>query len=596
MKISKLSLQNWRNMEMFNLEPGCINVLIGPNGSGKTSVLESIKTVLNGKTPSDFIRAGSTTASISADIDRVGNIKRVWTTGKPSKVSINYRTTTQKSIVESIEALYGISPETTTIMSSSDVIENLFGKDFARYILSFLKNDMDIEKLIALCAPTPQAEKIMRDILPPAPAVISLEEIEAAHENLLLQRTATKKARDVAAAKADYRGIIPSRTPKEINDKLMQCHEALGKLNAAERAYAEAQRALKQKEESMRTTAVKIAAITVTPPSAAEVKGNENAIANTRNAIAEQEGHIRVWGETCTRLSKILEKLETSVCPISEKLVCTTDKSGLRTELEEGVASAKEQGSLAAERKRAAQLRLAELEKKKAEINQRTSDYRVKLALQEQLEKMKAIKVAAAAKPDAEKKAQIDAFIKKLNEERAIVEAYTTAMKAQEEADRLNELADAYEELVRLFSPNGGARQKVLEHNLGPLQAYCNERMKKLLPKYSMLLNASHGFDVMFANEHGDCIAFDALSNGEKIRVIYILTSMLNELNQFRILMLDNLDGLDRENLQALVDIVMEDKDAYDHIFFASVDNTEAKDVLEAIPGACVIHMGTMIS
>ena len=591
MKISELKVENWRGINHFDFEPAHINVLLGPNGSGKSSVLESIKTALNGKTPTDHIMAGKTSAVVSAAIERVGTIKRTWTVGKPSKVSANGRTTTQKSIVESIESLYGISPKTTTIMASSDVVEGMFGNDFSKYILGFLKNDMDADKLVALCAPSPAAEKIMRSLLPEAPAVISLEEIDEAYENLRLQRASVKKARDTAVAKSEYRGIIPKRTMKEVSDKLMQCHEAIGKMTALERAYADSQRALKAKEENIRVTQSKIDAITVTAPTVLEIKALDDDITRTREVITEQQSLIRVLSDTYARLAKIVEKLETTVCPISDKLICTTDKSGLRSELEESMKSAKEQGNAADEKRRQAQSRLVALESRKADFNKRTADYRVKLVLQDQLEKFKAMKVAVVSKPDEEKKKQIEDFIGKLEAERAVIEAYNAAMKAQADADRLAEQVDAYEELVTLFSPKGGARQKVLEHNLGPLQDYCNERMKKLLPKYTMLLDASNGFNVLLSDAAGDCITFDSLSNGEKIRCIYILTSMLNELNQFRILILDDLDGLDRNSLQALVDLVLEDEASYDHVFFAAVNNTEAKDVLGSIPGAQVFDM-----
>lgn len=594
MKISDLNLKNWRGFEYYDLKPAHINVLLGPNGSGKSSILESIKTALNGKTPTDHIMAGKPFASVAASIDRVGLITRTWTVGKPSKVTANGRTTTQKSIVESIQSLYGISPKTTTIMSSSDVVEGMFGNDFSKYILSFLKNDMDVDKLVALCAPSPVAEKIMRELLPAAPAVISLEEIDAAYENLRLQRTSVKKAREVAVAKSDYRGIVPKRTMKEVSEKLMQCHEAIGKMTALERAYADSLRALKAKEENIRVTQAKIDAITVTAPTALEIKALDDEITRTREVITEQQSLIRVLNDTYARLAKIVEKLETTVCPISDKLICTTDKSGLRSELEESMKSAKEQGSAADEKKRQAQSRLVALESRKADFNKRAADYRVKLVLQDQLEKLKAMKVAVAAKPDEEKKKQIEEFIGRLEAERSLIEAYAIAKKAQEDADRLAEQVDAYEELVTLFSPKGGARQKVLEHNLGPLQDYCNERMKKLLPKYTMLLDASNGFNVLLSDAHGDCITFDALSNGEKIRVIYILTSMLNELNQFRILVLDDLDGLDRDSLQALVNLVVEDEASWDHVFFAAVNNTEANDVLGAIPGAQILKMTSL--
>ena len=505
MKISELKVENWRGINHFDFEPAHINVLLGPNGSGKSSVLESIKTALNGKTPTDHIMAGKTSAVVSAAIERVGTIKRTWTVGKPSKVSANGRTTTQKSIVESIESLYGISPKTTTIMASSDVVEGMFGNDFSKYILGFLKNDMDADKLVVLCAPSPAAEKIMRSLLPEAPAVISLEEIDEAYENLRLQRASVKKARDIAVAKSEYRGIVPKRTLKEVSDKLMQCHEAIGKMTALERAYAESQRALKAKEENIRVTQSKIDAITVTAPTVLEIKALDDDITRTREVITEQQSLIRVLSDTYARLAKIVEKLETTVCPISDKLICTTDKSGLRSELEESMKSAKEQGNAADEKRRQAQSRLVALESRKADFNKRTADYRVKLVLQDQLEKFKAMKVAVTAKPDEEKKKQIEDFIGKLEAERAVIEAYNAAMKAQADADRLAEQVDAYEELVTLFSPKGGARQKVLEHNLGPLQDYCNERMKKLLPKYTMLLDASNGFNVLLSDAAGDC-------------------------------------------------------------------------------------------
>lgn len=591
LKISKLDLKDWRGLGSFSIEPQHFNVLLGPNGSGKSSILESIKTALNGKTPADHIKAGCETTYVSASIDRIGTIKRTWTVGKPSKVTANGRNTTQKSIIESIQSLYGISPQTTTIMSSSDVVEGMFGNDFSKYLLSFLKNDMDVDKLVTLCAPSPAAEKIMRELLPAAPAVISLEEIDAAYENLRIERAGAKKSLETAKAKAEYRGIVPKRTLGEIQDKLKQCHEAVGRITALERAYNDAKEAVKKREESIKGMEAKIAAITVTPPSASDVSALEAEIVRVRNIISDQEGVIRVLRDTYKRISAILEKLDTSVCPISEKLICTTDKTSLRSELEKGLEETKKNGEEAANKKKSAEAQLAALEQQKKDFNDRTSDYRIRLAYQEQLKKIKEIKIPSAVAPDKEKKEQLEAVITRLETERSLVETYALAVKAQEDAERLSEQVDAYEELVTLFSPKGGARQKVLEHNLGPLQDYCNDRMAKLLPKYTMLLDASNGFNVLLSDASGNCITYNSLSNGEKIRVIYILTSMLNELNQFRILVLDDLDGLDRHSLQSLVDIVMEDESSWDHVFFAAVNNTEARDVLGAIPGALVLNM-----
>ncbi|WP_147347981.1 hypothetical protein [Clostridium sp. AM58-1XD] len=50
--------------------------------------------------------------------------------------------------------------------------------------------------------------------------------------------------------------------------------------------------------------------------------------------------------------------------------------------------------------------------------------------------------------------------------------------------------------------------------------------------------------------------------------------SMFNALNQFRILMLDNLDGLDDESCQLLFGLIQKDLDDYDHVFLASANES----------------------
>lgn len=149
MQIKKISVKNWKCFSSFSLEPKQFNVFLGPNGCGKTSLMEAIKCSINGTAPAEPVMAGEGYCTLDASFDRVGDVSRIWRDGK-KKLRLNGKTTTQKSLMETIMATYGFSSETTNIMSSADNVENMFGKDFAEYLLSFTRNDMDIEKLISL--------------------------------------------------------------------------------------------------------------------------------------------------------------------------------------------------------------------------------------------------------------------------------------------------------------------------------------------------------------------------------------------------------------------------------------------------------------
>ena len=69
-------------------------------------------------------------------------------------------------------------------------------------------------------------------------------------------------------------------------------------------------------------------------------------------------------------------------------------------------------------------------------------------------------------------------------------------------------------------------------------------------------------------------INYKSLSKGEQLRAAYVLMSMFNALNQFRILMLDNLDGLDDASCQMLFGLIERDLEDYDHVFLASANES----------------------
>lgn len=72
------------------------------------------------------------------------------------------------------------------------------------------------------------------------------------------------------------------------------------------------------------------------PPKAGQ-EAVRKGIKDKRDVLREVESSIGVAEKDIAFMRKVLDALAKPVCPISNKLVCSTDKTGIRSELEAGV-------------------------------------------------------------------------------------------------------------------------------------------------------------------------------------------------------------------------------------------------------------------
>src|SRR5690242_7261256 len=86
MFVRKLKLENWRSHKATELEFGTLNLIRGPNASGKTSVAQSLEFLLTGrclgtdeagKGASGLIRAGAREAGVEGLLSRNASEKSV---------------------------------------------------------------------------------------------------------------------------------------------------------------------------------------------------------------------------------------------------------------------------------------------------------------------------------------------------------------------------------------------------------------------------------------------------------------------------------------------------------------------------------------
>ena len=582
MQIQNLSIQNWKGVADFRYSPQKINVLLGPNGSGKTSILEAIKCAVNGKTPLMHVASGATGAEVSAELEKIGTINRSWKAGKAS-VRLNGKITTQKSIVETISEVYGFTPQTTDIMSSTDVLEGMFGKDFAAYLLGFIRNDMDVERLISLSVPSKKAEAEIRRFFPAAPQLITLDDIGNAYEHFKAKKAMAKNALSTEKVRAQCAIPEIKKSMKEVQDELAALQSEQNRYAMELRLYNNAFSTRSAQDKRVTDLEARIANIHDTCPTATEIRAASEAVQSKQALISELTAQIATWVDTRKRLQVILTNLAAPVCPISKKLICTTDKSFLSNEISAEITAAEQQIVKATELRKKAVAEMSDLEKMRMELNRRQQNYQIKQVLIGELDSLRKSLVVLPKKPQLPP-SDIEQRIERLQTEKRSIEALQAAQVAAKQVEILQDSISTYDELVALFAPNGGARQKVLEHNIAPLQDYCNEHIASILPRYSLKFDVSKGFDI-FVEKSGspDLIPYKALSTGERIRVMYLLTDMLNALNGFRILILDNLDGLDKSGLESICRLILEHADDYDHVFLAAINTVEAEEVFSSI-------------
>ena len=585
MQINRLEITNFKGTSRYELVPARVNFLIGPNGAGKTTILDAIKCGINGKTPADHVMLGKSGAALQMDIEGVGIIERSWAEGK-TVTKFNRRNSTQKAIVEDIQQQLGFSSLTTDIMSSSDAVENIFGKEFSEYLLGFLDNNMTFEHLIELCAPSEDAAKELSMILPAPPYAITLKDIDDAYRHYDSSLKIKKAELPRYQAKAEFHDTIPIKTLEEIDAQNQSASHRKGKLESEIENYNKLSKLYNQNQTLIDGLIAKVSAITVKAPTDSEKDAIDGLIDSETDAIGYCDSEILRWTTEKARLQKILHNLAEPLCLISEKLICTTDKTPITKELETVIKDI--EGAIDNSIKRKAEIARS-LEKNKQtqrQLVQAVSDCKLRDSYIAQIDGLKKNKIEKPKEIDSSEKYKLDELMETLRVERILRIKYDEAVLSEKLVAECKSKIEVYEELVMLLSVKGGARKKILEYNVAPLQLYCNDKMRSVLPEYILNFDTSNGLKVVLSDSSGNTLSYKALSSGEQIRVLYIVTDMLNALNGFKILIIDNLDGLDETSLNSLISTVIENAEDYDHIFLSSVNGAEAISATKKLPAS----------
>lgn len=586
MKINQITLKNMKGAPNFTMVPSTLNFLTGPSGSGKTSTMEAIRYAFTGKMPKEGMRMGAASSSVSITLEEIGVITRIQDVGKPSKVRFNEHNTTAKSVAALMEEHFGCSIGTTDLMTSAELAQK---KELVNYLFDggFLENTVTFPRLVALCdGLSKDAINALGRMLPnDSSTPITLENIADAYTGAMALRQSNKKLLAQAEAKAVYDGIVPAQSADTLQRQLEDVRVHIRAAETRKGEISTAKATIKKREDSLAALKVELAKYDAVKA----VGAREKAVANdnVENAIARQNAlnaSIADAQKTIKSMTDILAALSSSVCPISGKLVCTTDKTVVRDELEQAKRDAQTSLNMLMGQQAEAAAALERARNIVKSLNEQEKQYERKIALRRQYDDLESMPMPTLVEaPDESEIARMHMEADRLANLLSIATAYERAVAAQKEADVLREAVNTSEELVANLAPNGGIRKKVLIHSIGVLEDACNAKMKDILPYYTMRFDPENDFDIELTSADGS-IHYDNLSNGEKARMMFIILCTLSELNGFRILMLDDINSMDREVFEAMLDLIEKHQTDFDHIFIAGLDNPGFVDAVEASP------------
>lgn len=578
MKIAKIIINNFRGITTETLLPDKINVLLGHCGTGKSSTMDAIKWGLTGKITKEDIRYDSPEASIKIIFDDETSIMR--TQSAKATNYVNEKVATEKATNEFLENKFGCSISSIEAMCGASFFKSLSKKDLKSFIIDILPIKASFSKIVELSDDLDE-EKIsfIKEYLEDE---VSLADIDAAYKTFFDGRKVKKQVLKNLQEKSKFTKELPGVTKEELLKRQGEIALIEAKVNDYKKNLERYNKSLKTRENAEKQLADMKNRLhqykDIKQPVEADlqlaIKEKQlfiDAIANANNTIAIMKANVELMQRT-------LDSLDKPVCPISERIVCTADKSGLREEL----ISLVETNNKELANGYNFIVRCNEQVDKRDEIinsyNNQLIAWNNKINLENTINAFALPEVLD--KPEevngdfAEEKLQIQNMLNVWYEKDASDQA---AKNIEETLHKVN----LYDFAVKFFSANG-IKSKLLEKAVDPLQKMIDEKTQSLRKGFKISLMTEEEFDITISPRTGEVVPLNKISAGEFIVTAYILMSVVSQITGVSILMMDNLDNLDSDAARQLM-LLLDADENFNTIILASVDHPDIIDAISEV-------------
>jgi DNA repair exonuclease SbcCD ATPase subunit len=585
MRIKKLIIKNFRGVEGTRVyELPHIGVLCGPNGMGKSTVLEALRYAVTGVLPEGAINKNATSAAVGiAVLDDAGNeydITRA-VSDKGNAWYLNGTKQTAKALDEVIQHLTGIPTDRIKMVTSGEVIQNMstdaLGKLLLEYIPETISRD-DIERMFSDVTPG------MHDILSELPEKVVANDLDDFAEKVKEDRRIAK--RDATSLKAIIDSISPDApavSEKELADRLNKLYEAEGEYKVYLTKKAQYDKAVADRERYTKMIAdyqKECESIPDVKHDPALTKRCQDTITFLTDNIAKQNGALANAQNVTAQLENTLKALSTTVCPISKKIICHEDKSSAKAELAESIESSKKTVTELLDALAQANEKLTKCRAWLEKDNNNALLLSRKAQLEEQIGRLsKNIptipdKPAVVAKVDTvEEKKRLDAI-------RVQWDAYKRRKTAEDDLVKKQQLVCDLDAVYKAIWDKGPVKKAVVARYLGIFNDTINGRCKKSGVSFEFIPGNKGGI-ALTGNFGKGNIPYAAMSSGERAYSTFMLMDMLSQLTGTRILMVDDADVCDGAYFKALMDTIEAYASDYDHILVAAVSHEDTVKTLD---------------
>lgn len=594
MKIKRIRTQNYRGKN-FDLEPAKINLFFAKNGTGKTSLCDAVRYGITGLVPPDNLHSGA----VQIIFDNGMSIQRA--RGKATVCGMNGKKVTETAMNEAIADMIGIPIQKgkradvlrdVKIACSSDVLLQLSPADFSKLLMQYIPETLDVDRILAYFDGQPkEVLDECRKAFPPMPEKFGMKKVQEVYMHYFEDRkTVNALLKEKDAAAKNLTPTEPKRTAEVISEELTNLIAfERTRMDSIKRQaeYASAKRKREIQEAEIRRLKDRISTAPAKPDDATgerlehERETLEGQIVNKTAQANGIQTHIAFF-------EKELASLDLPVCPISKKLVCTTDKTQIRTETEAMLTQNKE--LLADVRKEIedAKARKEACIRSKKDYDAAKSAYAEYAKLQAELAAYEKNLVTLPDKPESETVNPEELAKKKreLEAEKKNAEDYAYKQTLLKEAETQKARYAVETGMIRALEDKGPVRTKIIEFYLQQFEGVCNARAAQFAPGYIFKFHPDNGVKIFVKTPtmQKRYYPLASCSNGEKVLASFILTDMVNQLTGSRLMFVDNLEAMDLEHMQGLRKLLEtpEFTAEYDHIFLCGVNHL---DVIKTFMG-----------
>lgn len=593
--ITTISIRNFKGIEDLQLNAKKLNAIIGKCGSGKSSLLDAIRFALTGKAGKEVIRKGCREASVVLRFSDNSTIERIRRTSENIS-KCNGKSSTKRSLDEFLTAR-NMNPCWIESLCSVDWFAGLSSKDLNNFFMTILPLRAKAETVVELVAQldkdlTEKKEKYLMEEILKKQEIFSFNDLANGYNTAYTVRQELKRKYNEMLPRCTFNETVPAKTREDIEKELNN----ISQVEAAEKEYSKRLKeyASSKKQHDLaikRLDEIKKELDTYSSCKKPKEETKTQAEADRKLFqvhIKRTNEYIGTINSTLDLLKRTLDNLDKPICPISEKLICTTDKSQLKEELlsliqknENALASNKEFLAKCEDQVRKRDDIISNYQKEVYRYEQKTT-------LENNISKF--IVPEILPEPQKVEKAHLEAKKKELLDLLSILSRYEKVQQNKKELAKIKDKYDLAQFAVKVLDSKIGIPALILQRTLRFFEKKCNEKASLLREGFQIHFLSDNGITIQVSPGKGKpFVDMKEVSTGEFVCVAYILMTMIGEATKCHLFLIDNLDRLDTEYLNALLSLLEEDK-KIEQVFLGGVDHADVERTLND-KSFQIIHM-----